>query len=89
MFCTCKSAVGEVVKTRFIKAHGQLHAPHVTDLEIAQTLRQLVSSRRLSAQRADEALADFEAVALIRHPHRLFLWRIWQLRHALTAYDAA
>lgn len=33
-----------------------------------------------------EDLADFP---LTRYPHDLFLLRIWELRHNVTAYDAA
>jgi predicted nucleic acid-binding protein len=35
------------------------------------------------------ALADLAELSLQRHPHTILLPRIWELRHNLTAYDAA
>ena len=43
----------------------------------------------ISAERAAEALADLLDFPLTRYPHFVLLSRIWQMRHALTAYDAA
>jgi predicted nucleic acid-binding protein len=43
----------------------------------------------LDDQRVAEALQDFEDLPLRRHSHRVLLPRIWELRHNLTAYDAA
>jgi predicted nucleic acid-binding protein len=66
-----------------------LHAPHVVDLEVAQVLRRYVAAGAVTATRGAEALTDFADLPLDRYPHQLFLERIWQLRHNLTAYDAA
>ena len=66
-----------------------LHAPHLLDLEIVSALRRLNRSRRLSADRARDALTDLSDLNLTRYPHELLLPRIWQLRENLTAYDAA
>lgn len=41
------------------------------------------------AQRADHALQDLFDLRLTRYPHFIFLPSIWQLRHNLSAYDAA
>ena len=65
------------------------HAPHLLDLEVAQTLRRFWLSGRLEADRAEEAWEDFMDLAIERYPHRFFLPRIWELRHNVTAYDAA
>jgi predicted nucleic acid-binding protein len=43
----------------------------------------------MTDQRAHEALADFLDLPVTRYPHQPFLDRIWELRHNLTAYDAA
>jgi predicted nucleic acid-binding protein len=37
----------------------------------------------------EEALRDLQLLPLHRYEHTLLLGRIWQLRHNLTAYDAA
>ena len=66
-----------------------LSAPHLLDLEVAQVLRRLVRTGGFGARRAEEALADFQALPIERYPHHLFLGRIWALRENATAYDAA
>jgi predicted nucleic acid-binding protein len=43
----------------------------------------------ISPDRAAEVIADFSDVPLTLHPHSVLLDRIWQMRHNLTAYDAA
>jgi len=66
-----------------------LHAPHLIDLEIAQTLRRYQAIGELSPQRARQALLAFAQMPIERHPHWPFFERIWELRRNLTAYDAA
>lgn len=43
----------------------------------------------MTPQRAQAALNDLADLPLNRYPHDVFLFRIWELRHTLTAYDAA
>jgi len=59
------------------------------DLEIAQALRRYVKFAVISPDRAAEMIADLSEFPLTRHPHSVLLDRIWQMRHNLTAYDAA
>ena len=71
-------------------ANGQtLHAPHLIDLEIAQVLRRYASAGQITPERGRTALADFTDFPIQRYPHDILLPRIWELRHNLTAYDAA
>lgn len=73
-----------------LAAPGQtLHAPQLIDLEVAQALRRYVVAHTISAARGLEALEDLRDFPLQRFPHTPFLGRIWDLRHNLTAYDAA
>jgi predicted nucleic acid-binding protein len=65
-----------------------LHAPHLIDLEVAHVLRRYEAAGALTARRAREALYDFADFSIERYPHELFLPRIWDLRHNVTAYDA-
>ena len=75
---------------RSLFATGEtLHAPHLIDLEVAQVLRRYVRSGAISAQRGAEALTDLADFPLTRYPHLVLLGRIWEMRHSLTAYDAA
>jgi predicted nucleic acid-binding protein len=75
---------------RFIFAANEtLHAPHLIDLEVAQVLRRYVRSAIISADRGADAVTDLVDFPLTRYPHQVLLPRIWQMRHGLTAYDAA
>ncbi len=65
-----------------------LHAPHLLDLEIAQVLRRYALGGGLTAGRVREALDDLADLRITRYPHDLFLPRVWELRHTVTAYDA-
>lgn len=76
--------------SNFLFAKNQtLHAPHLIDLEVAQVLRRYERSGVISAQRGAEALTDLLDFPLTRYPHFVLLDRIGQMRHGLTAYDAA
>lgn len=68
---------------------GDLHAPHLIDVEVLHALRRLNALGELSEERASDALADFRDLALIRYSHVGLHIRIWELRRNLTAYDAA
>ena len=75
---------------RFLFAANEtLHAPHLIDLEVAQVLRRYERSGVISAQRSAEALTDLVDFPLTRYPHFVLLDRIRQMRHGVTAYDAA
>ncbi len=68
---------------------GDLHAPHLVDVEVLHALRRLVAGRALTLRRAEEARADFAELAIVRYPHEPLADRIWELRNNLSAYDAA
>jgi predicted nucleic acid-binding protein len=67
---------------------GDLHAPHLVDVEVVQTLRRLVRAGALSDDRADDARLGLDDLPLTRYPHGALLGRAWELRHVLTAFDA-
>jgi predicted nucleic acid-binding protein len=70
-------------------ADGDLHAPHLLDVELLHALRGLVMAGELSEDRAADARADFADLTIVRYEHSLLADRIWELRRNLTAYDAA
>jgi predicted nucleic acid-binding protein len=72
-----------------LAADRDLHAPHLIDVELLHALRRLCLSGDLSEDRAADARTDFRELALVRYPHEELADRIWELRHNLTAYDAA
>jgi predicted nucleic acid-binding protein len=67
---------------------GDLHAPHLLDVELLHALRRLVKGGRLSEDRAADARSDFADLAIVRYDHVVLADRIWALRHNLTACDA-
>lgn len=83
------STAGRRIEERIYSGAESLHAPHVLDLEVANTFRRLVSQQAISPLRAAEGLSDLLAVRLLRYRHTASIPRIWQLRHNLSAYDAA
>lgn len=76
-------------RARAALATHELAAPELIDLEVASVYRRLSSSGRLDDRRARLALADLEALPLVRGAHAGLLARCWELRHNLTVYDAA
>lgn len=84
-----QTAAGQQIEKRIYSRNESLHAPHLLDVEVAQVLRRLVRETMISAQRAEEAIEDLADMRVTRYPHFVFLSRIWQLRHNLSAYDAA
>jgi predicted nucleic acid-binding protein len=67
---------------------GDLHAPHLIDVEILQALRRLVRGGKLSEDRAADVRTDVAAMAITRYGHEPLVDRAWALRHNLTACDA-
>jgi len=80
---------GIKVQERVLDPDESLHAPHLIDIEVTQTLRCLVSLRQITAARGKQALEDHGALAIKRAEHKDLLERVWTLRDSVTAYDAA
>jgi predicted nucleic acid-binding protein len=68
---------------------GACCAPELLDLEVANALRKGVLRQEIGVERAHQAMRDLRDLPLERWPHRPLMARIWGLRDALTAYDAA
>jgi predicted nucleic acid-binding protein len=64
-------------------------APHLLDLEAAQAIRGLVRRGQLAESAGRAALADIAEAPLVRMPHLPLLTRVWELRDAVSAYDAS
>jgi predicted nucleic acid-binding protein len=80
---------GKKVEGRALAPNERLHAPHLVDVEVTQALRRLTLLKEITPSRAKTALDDHAALLIERSPHYDFLWRIWDLRDSVTAYDAA
>jgi predicted nucleic acid-binding protein len=83
-----QTRTGARVAQRLLSSGETLHAPHLLDVEVAQVFRRHVARGATTASRVEEALQDLQDLRVSRHPHGLFLWRVWELRDNLTAYDA-
>jgi len=84
-----QTAAGQSIEKRIYSRNETLHAPQLLDLEVTQVLRRLALQAVVSARRADEAVHDLLDLRITRYPHSVLLPRIWQLRHHLSAHDAA
>ena len=71
-----------------LSVDGDLHAPHLLDVELLHTLRRLVLAGQLSEDRAADVRTDFADLAVVRYGHAPLADRVWELRNNLTAYDA-
>jgi predicted nucleic acid-binding protein len=78
----------EVLDEQLLSSAARLHAPHLVDVEVAQALRRLALGGDLGERRALQAIEDFRGIRIERHPNADLVRRAWQLRNALTAYDA-
>ena len=72
-----------------LAADGDFHAPHLIDVEILHALRRMVRREEISTDRATDVRSDFADTAIARYHHLPLSDRIWELRHNLSAYDAA
>ncbi|HSE59798.1 MAG TPA: type II toxin-antitoxin system VapC family toxin [Nitrospiraceae bacterium] len=78
-----------VVYGRLSATGETLHAPHLLDLEVLQVLRRYCATGEITLDRAKQAVTDYLDFPITRYSHDVFAFRIWELRHNLTAYDGA
>jgi predicted nucleic acid-binding protein len=64
-------------------------APEIIDLEVLHVLRRLVRHDPAVVAAANAQVTLLPGTPITRIPHRILVGRIWQLRHAITAYDGA
>ena len=84
-----RTPAANTVRDRLFSPEQTLQAPHLIDIEVAQVLRRYAASGQVEPGRCRDALDDLFDFPLDRYPHDLLLRRVWELRHNLTAYDAA
>lgn len=84
-----RGAEAEPIRWRVEIPEESIHVPHLMDVEVLHTLRRLALQGNLTPQRSEEALEDLGNIRMTRYAHTAFTGRIWELKHNLTAYDAA
>ena len=84
-----RSDAGTALEKRLLRGGDPLHAPHMLDVEVAHALRRCALHGEIDERQGRDSVGDLAAMAIERHGHQPLLERMWQLRHNLTAYDAA
>ena len=87
-YLTEPTAIGEWVR-RTIEHEEEIAAPHVIDLEVVSALRKKLLRKAITRRAADNAVVDFQDLAVMRYPVTTLLPRVWELRASLSPYDAA
>ncbi|MGH3347738.1 MAG: type II toxin-antitoxin system VapC family toxin [Nocardioides sp.] len=85
------AAVDPDVTGRWAREHlepGDLCAPHLLPVEVANALRRHVRQGSLAAGAGSDMLRDAGLLGIDLYPFEPFGDRIWELRESLTAYDA-
>ena len=67
----------------------QLHAPHLIDPEVANSLRRRVAAGEVSLGAGHTALRVWSQLGITRYAVLPLLGRVWALRENLSAYDAS
>lgn len=67
---------------------GDVHAPALLDIEVAQTLRGLLRGSKIQLEVAETARAELRQLTVRRHLDAPLLRRCWELRETCTTYDA-
>jgi len=65
-----------------------LIGPDLLRVEVASVLRRHTGNGSLTAQQANAAIDDLLAFPITAYPTAPLLWRVWELRPNVTAYDA-
>lgn len=68
---------------------GDVHAPHLLDVEVLSVLQGLSLGGKLTQADAGLARTDYFAFSINRHQTEPLAERIWNLRHQFTSYDAS
>lgn len=66
----------------------QLYVPHLFEIEIIHVLRRLNISQEISDEYTARAIDLLQQIRLVHYPDYIFINRIWELRHSISAYDA-
>jgi predicted nucleic acid-binding protein len=77
------------IRERMARADDGLHVPHLFEVEVMNVLRRYALGHGFSERRGAELLEDLTTMRFTRYPHTALLFRVWELRENLTAYDAA
>lgn len=83
------TAAGLRLVGRLEASAPEVWAPHLLDVEVMQATRRYQRQGVLSEAGGAEIARDLADLPIVRCQHEVLLPRIWELRHNLSAYDAA
>ena len=84
-----EALVGRRAEDELLDAlQGDVHAPHLLDVEVLSVLRGLTLSGKLKSAAAEQACIDYLALTVARYEVQPLAERMWELRHNYTTYDA-
>jgi predicted nucleic acid-binding protein len=73
---------------RLLAEPEAVHAPHLIDSEVANSIRRHMLGGRIPADAGLILVDRYRRMAVTRHASVGLLDRVWELRDSLTAYDA-
>lgn len=71
-----------------ILSNGSLHATELVMVETTNILRRLELAKQISTPEANAAHEELMQLNVALLPFEPFADRVWELRHAVTSYDA-
>lgn len=84
-----QNAKADIAEQWLLNPQRSKHAPHLLDMEVAHSIRRYATAGLIDAELGRAALGNLLAFSIRRYPHQALLPRIWDLRHNMSAYDAA
>jgi predicted nucleic acid-binding protein len=72
---------------RLVRAET-INVPHLIDVEVVSGLRRLVAAGKVAETEALSALSVWRQLGLLRYSAAPLFERVWELRAAVSAYDA-
>lgn len=82
-----RGAAGDVAR-HVVAAEAWLHAPAILTAEVTSALRAMLRRGDLQPGEARAAVLRASAMRARRYPFEAFAARAWELRDAVTVYDA-
>jgi predicted nucleic acid-binding protein len=79
---------GELARN-VIGRHDEVCAPDLVDVETVAVLRKRWLAGTIEARRFAAAVEDLQDLPIDRYPTLPLIWRAYELRDNITAYDAA
>jgi predicted nucleic acid-binding protein len=91
--CVLANAVGDDEESgrqarELLREHRELAAPDLIDVETTAVLRRRWLAGTITDQRFEQAVEDLTDIPLARFPTFGLMWRAFELRANVTAYDA-